>query len=133
MGSLSVLQGATIAHIGRAENGTGTEGRMALIENFERMIREGKDSALLRFGLGQEYLRLGEPQAAASNLEKAVVLDPNYSAAWKLLGKAKAAAGDEAGARQAWTQGIAVAEVRSDKQAVREMQVFLRRLGKRSD
>lgn len=103
---------------------------MGLIESFERMIREGKDSALLRFGLGQEHLRSGAHAEAAVHLERAVALDPAYSAAWKLLGKAKAAAGDESGAREAWHAGLAAAETRGDKQAVREMQVFLRRLDK---
>lgn len=103
---------------------------MGMIENFERMIHEGKDSALLRFGLGQEYLRVGAHPEAVAHLEQAVALDPAYSAAWKLLGKAKLAAGDGPGADRAWQAGVAAAEARGDKQAVKEMQVFLRRLAK---
>ncbi|MBL8515903.1 MAG: tetratricopeptide repeat protein [Betaproteobacteria bacterium] len=102
-----------------------------MIENFERMIREGKDSALLRFGLGQEYLRQGAHEAAAEHFNAAVTLDPAYSAAWKLLGKAREAGGDDAGARAAWSAGLSAAQARGDKQAVREMQVFLKRLEKR--
>jgi predicted Zn-dependent protease len=105
---------------------------MGLIENFERMIREGKDSALLRFGLGQEYLQAGARTEAAIHLGRAVELDPGYSAAWKLLGKACEAMDDAAGARRAWERGRAAAEARGDKQAMREMQVFLRRLEKRA-
>lgn len=104
---------------------------MGLIESFERMIREGKDTSLLRFGLGQEHLRLGAHAEAAAHLERATQLDPTYSAAWKLLGKAHEAKGDDAGAREAWQRGVAAAEARGDKQAAREMQVFLRRLEKR--
>ena len=58
------------------------------IANFERMISAGRDSALLRFSLGNEYLKIGDPSGAAEHLEKAVLLDAGYSAAWKLLGKA---------------------------------------------
>lgn len=105
---------------------------MGLIESFERMIRDGKDSALLRFGLGQEYLRTGQNAAAIAHLEQAVARDPGYSAAWKLLGKARDAAGDATGAGEAWERGVAAAEARGDKQAAREMQVFLRRLHKRA-
>jgi predicted Zn-dependent protease len=105
---------------------------MSMIENFERMIREGKASTLLRFGLGQEYLRAGQPGKAVGHLSHAVVLDPAYSAAWKLLGKAHEAAGDDAAAKLAWERGIAAAEARGDKQAAKEMQVFVRRLAKRS-
>ncbi|NNM00711.1 MAG: hypothetical protein HKO62_08180 [Gammaproteobacteria bacterium] len=55
-------------------------------------------------------------------------MNPDYSAAWKLLGKALASAGDTAAARTAYESGIACAERMGDKQAQREMQVFLKRL-----
>ena len=54
------------------------------------------------------------------------MLQPGYSAAWKLLGKALVTA-EPAQAAQAWRSGIAAAEAKGDKQAAREMQVFLRR------
>jgi hypothetical protein len=57
-----------------------------------------------------------------------VAQDPHYSAAWKLLGKAQLADGETDAARAAWQRGIDVAETRGDKQAAREMRVFLRRL-----
>lgn len=97
---------------------------------FEALLAAGKDSALLRFGLGSHYLNAGEAARAAEHLRSAVAQDPAYSAAWKLLGKALQAAGDAPGAMQAWRSGIAAAEARGDKQAAREMGVFLRRLEK---
>jgi len=92
------------------------------------MLASGKDGALLRFGLGNEHLKAGDPAKAAMHLQRAVALDPGYSAAWKLLGKALLAAerGDEALA--AWQEGIAAAERKGDKQAMKEMEVFARRL-----
>ncbi|MDT9146004.1 hypothetical protein RSW78_25605, partial [Escherichia coli] len=56
--------------------------------------------------------------------------DPDYSAAWKLLGKARLAREDFDAAAVAWQHGIDAASRRGDKQAEREMQVFLRRLQK---
>jgi cytochrome c-type biogenesis protein CcmH/NrfG len=56
--------------------------------------------------------------------------DGDYSAAWKLLGKALAESGDADGAAAAYRNGIAAAERRGDKQAAKEMTVFLRRLDK---
>ncbi|MGV8385447.1 hypothetical protein ACV34G_04615, partial [Pseudomonas aeruginosa] len=41
---------------------------------------------------------------------------------------ARQAAGDLAGARQAWEQGLATAATHGDKQAEKEMTVFLRKL-----
>jgi Tfp pilus assembly protein PilF len=95
---------------------------------FEALLAAGKDSALLRFGLGSHYLHAGDALRAAQHLRSAVAQDPAYSAAWKLLGKALEAIEDPAGAADAYRSGIAVAEKRGDKQAAREMAVFLRRI-----
>jgi predicted Zn-dependent protease len=102
----------------------------AALAGLERLLAAGKDGPLLRFGIGNEYLKLGNAEAAATHLRRAVELDPTYSAAWKMLGRALASAdrGDEALA--AWREGIAAAERKGDKQAMREMQVFTRRLAK---
>jgi predicted Zn-dependent protease len=94
------------------------------------MLAAGKDSPMLRFSLGNEHLRMGDAATAVTHLEQAVAQDPNYSAAWKILGKAREATGDRAGAIDAWQQGIAVATARGDQQAAREMGVFLKRLSK---
>jgi predicted Zn-dependent protease len=100
----------------------------AALANFEQMLAAGKDGALLRFGIGNEYFKAGDPTTAAMHLQRAVTLDPGYSAAWKLLGKALAAAGRESEALDAWRDGIAAAGRKGDKQAMKEMQVFAKRL-----
>lgn len=101
---------------------------MSLIERFEGLLAGGKDNALLRFTLGGEYLKAGDPAKAEEHLRAAVAHDANYSAAWKLLGKALAERGEPEGARDAYLRGIAAAEAHGDKQAAREMAVFLKRL-----
>ena len=55
-------------------------------QRFEALLAAGKDSALLRFSLGMQYLKAGESVRAAEHLRAAVAHDPGYSAAWKLLG-----------------------------------------------
>src|SRR5574343_859093 len=102
------------------------------IESLEKMIGGPRDGALLRFSLGNEYLKAEAPDKAAIHFQAAVTFDPNYSAAWKVLGKALAESGDAAGAMRAYEQGIAVAEAKGDIQAAKEMGVFLRRLQKQS-
>jgi Tfp pilus assembly protein PilF len=97
-------------------------------ERFEALLASGKDGALLRFGLGMHYLKAGDPARAAQHLRRAVEQDPAYSAAWKLLGKSLADSGAGAEAIEAYRSGIAAAEARGDKQASKEMTVFLRRL-----
>lgn len=103
-----------------------------MIESLEKMLAKGVDNALLRFGLGKGYLDAGEPVRAAEHLRRCVEFDPNYSAAWKLLGKALDAQADPDGARQAWEKGLEAARGHGDKQAEKEMTVFLRKLEKRS-
>ncbi len=100
-----------------------------MLDSLEKMLGKGIDNALLRFGLGKGYLDLNDPAKAAEHLQHCVEFDPGYSAAWKLLGKAQLAVGDPAAARAAWEQGISAAQGKGDKQAEKEMSVFLRRLG----
>jgi predicted Zn-dependent protease len=101
---------------------------MSLIDSFEKMLAGGRDNPLLRFSLGNEYLKVNDAIRAVDHLRAAVRQDPDYSAAWKLLGKALAEAEDIDGAREAYVQGIAAATAKGDKQAAKEMTVFLRRL-----
>ena len=98
------------------------------LENFEKMLAAGKDGALLRFSLGNEHLKSGDASRATEHLARAVALDPEFTAAWKLYGKALAAAGRDGDALAAYRTGIEVAARRGDKQAEKEMRVFARRL-----
>lgn len=101
-----------------------------MLEGLEKMLAKGVDNPLLRFGLGKGYLDAGEAARAAVHLRRCVEQDPKYSAAWKLLGKALQAEGDLDGARAAWADGLAAAQAHGDKQAEKEMTVFLRKLDK---
>ncbi len=92
------------------------------------MLERGQDSALLRFSLGSDYLGADEHILAAEHLQRAVELDPNYSAAWKLYGKALAGDGRNDEAITAYQHGIEIAENKGDIQAAKEMKVFLKRL-----
>ena len=99
-----------------------------MLESLEKMLSQGMDNPMLRFGLGKGYLDAGQPGRAAQHLRRCVELDPKYSAAWKLLGKAWLASGQPLAAREAWQRGLSVAGSKGDQQAHKEMQVFLRRL-----
>ena len=102
----------------------------AALESFERMLAAGKESPLLRYSLGNEYLKLGDAVRAVEHLARAVALDANYTAAWKLYGNALSAAGRAGDALASYRRGIEVAAAKGDKQAEKEMRVFARRLEK---
>ena len=101
-----------------------------LIASLRQQCGGSRDGALLRFSLGNALLADGDAHAAIDELRRAVAFDPTYSAAWKLLGKACLDAGQTQAAADAWRSGIAAAAQRGDKQAEKEMGVFLRRLEK---
>ena len=103
---------------------------MGLIENLEKMLADGKDDAMLRFGLGNAYYQNKRYDKAAEHLGKALEFDKGYSAAWKLLGRALMQSGDLDSARRTFEEGIENAEEKGDKQAVKEMQVFLKKIDK---
>ena len=102
----------------------------AHIDQLLKLIGTPRDGALLRFSLGNEYLKLDDFERAAASLRAAVEKDAGYSAAWKLLGKALDGASRREEALAAYRQGIAVAEGKGDKQAAKEMSVLARRLEK---
>jgi predicted Zn-dependent protease len=101
---------------------------MGMQENLEAMLAAGQDTPLLRFTLGSVLLKQGKAQDAVEHLRQAVRQDPEYSAAWKVYGKALQALGDSERAMQAYESGIAAARQKGDVQAAKEMQVFLKRL-----
>jgi tetratricopeptide (TPR) repeat protein len=99
-----------------------------LIANLEAMLARGGDGAALRLALASRYLDAGDAPAAVKHAEAAVQLDPEYSAAWKALGRALTAADRNAEALTAYERGAAVADRRGDRQAAKEMRVFAKRL-----
>lgn len=102
----------------------------SLITNLRGQCGGPRDGALLRFSLANALLDADDAAAAVIEYRRALDFDPHYSAAWKLLGKACLADDDKTAAAAAWRQGIKVAGERGDKQAEKEMTVFLRRLQK---
>lgn len=103
------------------------------VEHFEKLLASGEDTALLRYSLGNAYLNEDRPSESIPHLAQALAFDPGYSAAWKAYGKALTATGQYDQARKAYERGIEAAETKGDKQAAKEMAVFLRRLQKKAD
>ncbi len=98
------------------------------IESLSKLIGTARDGALLRYTLGLAYIDQGNAELALSCLQKAVQMDPGYSAAWKTLGKCLQSAGRADAACRAFERGIEAARLRGDKQSEKEMTVFVKRL-----
>jgi tetratricopeptide (TPR) repeat protein len=94
---------------------------------LEAMLERDAGNPTLHFALAQRYFDAGRVEDAAEQAALAVDLSPDYSAAWRLLGRAQVAAGRREDAISSFERGIEVAERRGDKQAEKEMRVFLKR------
>lgn len=100
-------------------------------EALKKLIGTGRDSALLRMSIASALID-ENPAEAEEHYAEATRMDPTYTAAWKALGKTRLALDNPEGAREAWQSGIEAAQANGDKQAEKEMTVFIRRLEKLS-
>jgi tetratricopeptide (TPR) repeat protein len=101
-----------------------------MISNLEKLLGTPRDGALLRYSLGIEYAKAGNRERAAEYYRDALARDPQYSAAWKALGKTLQESSRPAEALEAFRKGIEAARAKGDRQAEKEMTVFARRLEK---
>lgn len=98
------------------------------IAEFREVARLMPEDPVVRFGLAGAYLDAGEAEAAAREYQEAIRLNPDYTAAYRGLGRALEGAGRLAEARAAYAEGLAVAARTGDLQTRKEIEVFLRRL-----
>ena len=98
------------------------------VDSLLKLVGTNRDSAMLRLTVARLLAARSELAEAEAHLQAAIDMDEAYTAAWKELGKVRQQRGDAAGAGRAWRAGIEQARVNGDKQAEKEMTVFLRRL-----
>ena len=103
----------------------------SLKENLEKMLADGRDDAMLRFGLGSAYFNEKNFARAIPHLEICIKHDAKYSAAYKLLGKALFKVGKDEESRRVFEAGLPIAIDKADKQTEREILAFLKKLDKR--
>lgn len=100
------------------------------IVSFEKMLERGQDSPMLRFTLGNAYWKEKNFALAIEHLTSAVDQQSDYSAAWKVLGRAYLDNSEFEAAIGAFESGLAAAQKNGDKQTEKEMTVFQRRASK---
>src|SRR5260221_7848068 len=119
-----------LGRVARLDRGLHAGYLSLMISALEKLLGTPRDGALLRYSLGLEYAKAGDHERAIEHLREAVTRDPLYSAAWKTLGKLLADAKRRDEALEAYRHGIEAAQKKGDKQALKEMTVFARRLEK---
>lgn len=95
------------------------------IEVFTAMLTEQPENAMIWYGLASEQSKLENWAEAAMSLGQVVSLNPDYTAAYQMLGTVLAKMGDLAGAQQAWRDGIEAAERTGAWKAGQHMQGLL--------
>jgi predicted Zn-dependent protease len=80
------------------------------LEIFEAMAREQPDDAMIWYGLASEYVKAERWSEAASALGNVVRVNPDYTAAYQMLGTALMSQGLTSEARRAWSEGIVAAD-----------------------
>src|SRR3954463_5778033 len=84
------------------------------IERFKALTQADPTNELGFFSLGRAYMDAGQHAEAIPSLQRVLVLNPNFSKAYALLGTAQKATGDQAGAVATLTNGYRIANDRGD-------------------
>ncbi|HVG31716.1 MAG TPA: tetratricopeptide repeat protein [Pyrinomonadaceae bacterium] len=79
------------------------------IDVFKQMAGAQPDDAMIWYGLGSEYFKLEQWSEAVEALRNVLRINPDYTAAYQMLGSALASLGERAEARRVWTEGIETA------------------------
>jgi predicted Zn-dependent protease len=79
------------------------------IDAFRSLLEEQPDEAVVWYGLATEYIKLENWTDATNALQNVIRCNPDYTAAYQMLGSAFQSQGKADEARRVWTEGIAVA------------------------
>ena len=100
-------------------------------EMFRKLLEKSPDNPMILCSLGIELFKEGRYPEAREHLARAVENKPDYSVAYRMLGRTHFELRENAEAHRVFARGREVAQENGDLQTVREIDVFLRRLEKR--
>ncbi|MDQ3316810.1 MAG: tetratricopeptide repeat protein [Actinomycetota bacterium] len=100
-------------------------------EMFRKLLQRDEKNPMVLYSLGNELFKEGNHAEARDHLKRAVEQKPDYSVAYRTLGRAHFELGEDAEARRVFDEGRQVAEANGDLQTAKEIEVFKRRLEKR--
>ena len=98
---------------------------------FRKLLQRDPTNPMVLYSLGSELFKEGRYGEARDHLRRAVENKPDYSVAYRMLGRAHYELHEDAEARSVFERGREVAHGNGDLQTVKEIDVFLRRLQKR--
>ena len=99
---------------------------------FRKLLERDPNNPLVLYSLGNELFKEGSYPEARDHLRRAVENKPDYSVAYRMLGRTHYELREDAEAREVFAKGREVATQNGDLQTVKEIDVFRRRLEKRA-
>jgi len=98
-----------------------------------RLLEKQPDNSMILYSLGTDLFKEGRYAESRTYLERAIEAKPDYSAAYRTLGRALAALGERGEALSIFERGREVAVRKGDLQIAREIDVFAGRLLKEGE
>jgi uncharacterized protein HemY len=98
---------------------------------FRKLLERDPENPMVLCSLGIELFKEENYPEAREHLAHAVENKPDYSVAYRMLGRTHYELHENAEARQTFETGREVAQKNGDLQTVKEIDVFMRRLAKR--
>jgi uncharacterized protein HemY len=98
---------------------------------FRKLLDRDPDNPMVLYSLGSELFKEKEYLEAREHLARAVANKPDYSVAYRMLGRTLYELREDEEARRVFQKGREVARGNGDLQTVKEIDVFMRRLEKR--
>ncbi|MEO7508205.1 MAG: tetratricopeptide repeat protein [Pyrinomonadaceae bacterium] len=80
------------------------------IDVFTAMAEQQPDEVMVWYGLGSELFKVERWAEAVAALNNVIRLNPDYTAAYQMLGSALMSEGQAEEARAVWTKGVEVAD-----------------------
>lgn len=98
---------------------------------FRKLLERDPENPMVLCSLGIELFKEERYPEAKEHLALAVTNKPDYSVAYRMLGRTHYELQENTEARQVFETGRVVARENGDLQTVKEIDVFMRRLEKR--
>jgi predicted Zn-dependent protease len=103
------------------------------IDIFAEMVKQQPGEAMIWYGLASEYIKAERWSEATDALQMVVKLNPDYTAAYQMLGSALLTQGRQREACRAWTEGIEAANRTGAWKARQHMEGLLDSAGQQAD
>lgn len=98
---------------------------------FRNLLERDPENPMILYSLGAELFKEQNYPEAREHLERAVKNKPDYSVAYRTLGRTLFEMREDDEARRIFERGREIAQENGDLQTVKEIDVFSKRLEKR--